>query len=368
MPSLQDNLFGDVKQFAATKAPAPYASVEDTSVAVACDWTPEPLPTLQRDEWIGFDFEYKPGSNPTKDKPFAFSLWSPQRRKGWFAPWGCKGGGNLDEDVCLRWLGTELQGRNVVGLNLKAELHQLYNLGLDPERLQIKPHDVAFNAALLNEYRLGGFSLEALAAEYLLEGERKVHPAGVHPSKFYLAHAGQIAERGISDSFLAWRIHECTQQAIKAEELERCLDLENSIINAVVLMERTGALLDRGKFSSSCVGLVPVESRSSQPLIEAFHREYGIEVHPGKRPSMVALFKKLGISTELATAWNDKKNCYEQKFSEEALKNVIKITKRRVISDVLKLRSWQSMKSKFIDKFLNKMDSKNVQTTLTVRP
>lgn len=320
------------------------------------DWKPEAPPDLTPGEWIGFDFEYKPGSNPTKDKPIAYSLWRPQMRRGWYVPWGHQGGGNLDEDVCRRWAEDNLLDRNIVGLNMKAELHQLYNWKLDPERLHIKPHDVAFNAALLNEYRLGGFSLEALSAEYLPAGERKVKPLAVDPDKFYLAHAGELAERGISDSFLAWKIHEVTLPQIKREEQERALQLENDIILAVVNMERTGALLDREKLERWDHEI----DEKISTIFMMIYRATGVPCYPNKRDSMLDLFKKLGISVELATAWNDKKNCYEQNFSEAALLNVIKKTKSRMIDLALQLRQWSSMKAKYTHKYLMKMDSKNV--------
>jgi DNA polymerase I len=318
-------------------------------------WRPVLPPDLHPGTQIGFDFEYKPGRNPTKDKPFAFSVWVPGLG-GYYVPWGHEGGGNLDEDICRRWLINNIRGRDFFGLNLKAEVHQMHNWGLDVDALDLKPHDVAFEATLLDENRMGGFSLEALAEEHLPEGERKVHPMAIDPKRFYLAHAGELAERGISDSQLAWRLHEVLWPKIQAEEMERVLDLENGIITAVCEMERNGARLDRAKLEQWDY---QVDERVND-LFMMTYRELGIGCNPDSRPDMIRLFQTLGVSVEYAKAWNDKKDDWEQNFSEEALLAAFKKTNNRVIHRVLELRKFKSLSAKYLKKYLAKIDSGNI--------
>jgi DNA polymerase-1 len=312
------------------------------------EWKPPNPPELNEGEAIGLDFEYRPGANPTKDQPFAVGVYSPGRKRSWYLPWAHEAGGNLPKEVVLRWLDRELRGRHYYAVNAKAEVHQLRNLGIDPDLSH--PHDVVFNAALLNENRYSGFSLEALCVEYLPEHERKVHPTTVGPEHFYLAHAGEVHERCEADARQHWLLHEAMAAQTKAEELTKVLDLEDRCVLPTVEMERNGAIIDRSKLEE----WVPkVDDLVSRLFMETY-REMGLPVNPNNPKEMQRLFDQLGL--QKPTAWDEETRGEKESWSEEALDTIKHPTVRRVAL----LKKWMSMKAKYFDKYLKAIDRDNV--------
>lgn len=315
-----------------------------------CPWKPEAPPQLYEGETIGFDFEYKPGSNPTKDQPFSLGIYSKERKRGWYLPWAHEGGGNLDHEQVSRFIDNELRGRHLVGLNIKAEVHQLRNLGKDVDRLGFHPHDVGYTAALLDENRYSGFSLKSLVQEYLPgSGEEKVE-LDIHPSKFYLAHAGEIANRCISDARQALMIYDATRPLLAAEDLMRVSDLEDRLVLGVVEMERNGMILDRAKAEKWSWELDNV----IDTVFMQTYRETGLGVNPDSRPEMDRLFAHLGLKKP--TSYDEEAREYTENYSEEALETVA----HPIVQRVLCLRKIRSMKSKFVDKLLAAADSENI--------
>lgn len=316
------------------------------------NWVPEMPPDLSPREKAGLDFEYVPDErDATKSRPFAFSVWSSERNQGWYVPWGHLGGGNLDEGNCKAWLENNMTDRDAYGLNMKAEVHMMRNWGMNVDRMKFRPHDVAFSAALLNEHRLKGFSLEALAEEYLPAGERKLHPCEVPPEHFSLAHAGLVAARGISDSMLAMHIHDVTYKGILAEALDRVNLVEDRGILPVVEMERNGALLDLPKLETwiaRCEALV--EERSEALRLQAGLKKF----NPDKDADMIALFHSMGLPKP--EAFDEQAKSYKPSWGAEALKKV----DSPMVKAALEIRHYRSMLSKYFLKYRSAMDSNNV--------
>lgn len=319
------------------------------------DWKPTPMPDLEPGKPVAIDFEYETSQrdDPTKTKPFSFSIYAPHLRQGWYCPWGHKGGGNLDEAACRRWALHNLRDRDVYGLNVKAEMHALNNWGIDPELLGIRPHDVAFPPTLLNEARVSGFSLAALAEEYLPATERKVDP-GIPAKYFSLAHAGFIAERGISDSYLAWRIHEVTRPEIESQALEKVNALEDSIILPIVDMERNGARIDRPKLER-WIGEI-------ERKVEKWSRELGSRVglasfNPDSPEHLERLLFTLG-KVERPKFFDEKKKDWVTSWSAEALEPLAKVSPEWDLA--LCIREHKSILSKYLNKYQLAMDEKDV--------
>lgn len=328
-----------------------WAKEEPAARWTESDWIPEMAPDLEAGKPIALDFEYKTDGrdDPTKTKPFSFSIYAPHLKRGYYLPWAHRGGGNLDEAAVRRWAIENLRDRDVYGLNVKAELHALYNWGLDPEALGIRPHDVAFPPTLLKEDRVSGFSLRALAEEYLPAGERKVEPV-VPPQYFSLAHAGFIAERGISDSYLAWRIHETTRSQIEAEELVRVNDLEDSIILPVVDMERNGARLDRQKV------LRWIDEIERKVDLDA--RSLGAKVgltsfNPDSPEHLERLLYTLG-KVQRPKFFDEKKKAWVDSWAAEAIEPLAKQFPEWDLA--LNIREHKSLLSKYLYKYSAAMD------------
>lgn len=315
----------------------------------ATDWTPSMPPPLCEGEAVGIDFEYRGDRSAIKAKPFALAVYSHDRDQGWYLPWGHEGGGNLPFEQVKTWVESEVRNRDVSGLNTKAEVHCLRHMGIDVDRMNNRWHDVAFNAALLNENRYSGFSLEALDKEYLPEHERKVNVEGLDPDKFWIGHAGEVANRCVSDARQAQLIHKATYDKILQECLERVERLEGDCILATVESERNGALLDRPKLERWSSLL---DERITQLFMET-HRETGIACNPNKGMEMARLFNSLGLQKPVM--YDEKLRSDQESWGADALKTVDHPTVQRV----MKLKKFMSMKSKYIDKYLNAMDSDN---------
>lgn len=311
------------------------------------EWRPEPLPQLHAGEPISADFEYKPNDNPTKIEPIGYSIYRPSERKGYYVPFGHEGGGNVDRDGAVRWLKNELPGRDVYGLATKFEVHCARNLGVDADLTRW--HDVAFNATLLNENRYDGFSLESLAEEYLPADERKIHPTTVDPGDFWLAHASEVAERCVSDSYLAWRIHEVTRPIIEREDLGRVLALEDRVILPVVEMERNGCRIDRGKLER---WISEVDNRIEQRTI-AVSTLLGTRALNADKPSDLDLaFARLGL--EKPVAWDDEYQEYTPSWSG------LDTVDHPVARDLQQIRRLKSIRSKYLSKYLAALDENNI--------
>lgn len=323
-------------------------------------WTTEPLPTLQDGEPIGLDFEYRPHDDPTRSKPISFSIYRPATGKSHHVPFRYEGGGNIDEAVAHRYFQDSMKNRHFYALNAKAEVHSAFNWGHDCDELDIHPHDVAFPATLLNEDRKRGFSLEALAAEYLPPEERKVH-GEEDPAKFYLCHAGEVAPRCDSDARLAYRIHEVTRPQIEAEGLVRVNDVEDDCIMPVVGMERAGVLIDRPKLERWDVEI----DQAIQAKFDYVYKETGVALVNNGERVWDQLFAKLGL--EKPIIYNDKKQMDEATYNAEGLKslafvegNLLKGVTNPILAAAFDIRRLRSMKSKYFTKFLNAIDSNNV--------
>lgn len=312
------------------------------------DWKPDTPPELKKGEAVGFDFEYEPGTNPTKDKPFSLSVWSPGRGRGWYLPWGHEYGGNLDKEVVVRWIKEQMHGRPFYSVNAKAEVHQIHNLGIDPDKMDLQPRDVVFNAALLDENRFSGYGMVDLAEEYKV-GLKKIQLT-VRPDRMRWTHAGEIADYCINDSHIHSELNAKTYPMIVEEGLEEVLALENACIIPTVECERNGAILDRAKLE---VWEYQIDEKINALFMET-HREIGLGIDPNKSDQMHRLFKLLDLP--VPSAWNDFENRYVEGFSEEALATV----KHPTVQRVLKLRKWMSLKSKYISKYLRAIDGNNV--------
>lgn len=326
------------------------------------DWVPTMPPDFQPNEPIGLDFEYLPDERSVLgSRPFSYAVYSPTRKAGWYVPWGHLAGGNVDKDLAVRWLANNLVGRDVHGLNVKAEMHMVRNLGLDPRRMGTRPHDCAFPPTLLDENRLSGFSLEALAEEYLPPEERKVHP-GLPPALFSLGHAGMIQERCVSDARLACRIHEVTRPQIEAEDLVRVNDLEDRGILAVVEAERNGALIDRPKLER-WAQLIQNRVATAQENLGAIS---GLRnFNPNQTKHMEALFRHLGRAKPQEFDEGEKR--WKESWSAAALEPLAYVNGKyedgiqdQTIALALDIRGHLSLMSKYVSKYLNAIDSNNV--------
>lgn len=307
---------------------------------------PSSLPDLAAYDEIGFDTETT-GTDVINDRAVGMSICTPDYKK-YYLPWGHIGGGNLDKSLVMRWAKRELRGKTLHGVNAKFENHMMQNEGIDLESQGCQFSDLAFRAALINENRYSGFSVESLAKEFLPEDERKVHffgAGGIKPEDFHKVAAGEIALRAESDAFLHWRLKEVTDPLIAEQDLGRVLKLENDLIPAVTYMERNGARLDRPKLERW--------SKEARQIYEDMYlkifREVGFKVNPNSGPEVQKLFDYLHLPYPRT---EEGAGSFEAKF--------LKTVQHPVVQMVLKARKMDSLRSKYIDKYLRAIGSGDI--------
>lgn len=240
------------------------------------NWKPDVPPDLTNIPLLAVDAETT-GKDKWKDKPFGLAVSLPDGRdffitEGW-----------------ERWAKNELNKKVIINLNIGFDCEQCFNAGIDLEQQGNFLVDVGHYAALLNEYRYGGFSLDALGKEYAGRGKTDCPvPAG----KLHLTHPSIVAPYAKSDSRLALDIYNIQRPKIKAESLDTVANLESDLIYVVNYMERNGAPID----------LIKLDRWRKEIRAEITQRTYdlhmmtGCKVNPSSEKDMRKLFAQLGLN------------------------------------------------------------------------
>lgn len=337
---------------------------------------PEDLPYLTGVKRIGMDCETS-GKNPFKHKVVGISIAYRTEvfdMKRLYCP-VAHASGNMDPEVVRNWFNYVLPGKEVVFANGKFDIPFLKSFGVDLEKLGVKPHDVAFPDALLDDNRISGRDLETLGLRYVGRGKAQFlgdkNKMESYPS--YLV--GPYAEE---DSSLALEVDEACVPFIKREGLEKVLALENSLIYTVCEIERNGCRIDVEKLER---WRVEVQNELHRTL-ELLHKQTGLLVQPGSGSSIAELFSNLGIkppAREVKKKKGQTKKEFEgeQKaakksrtrflsFGEDTFEvdaetptyevDELVALKHPSIDLVVKARRLESLKSKFLDKYSEGLD------------
>lgn len=295
---------------------------------------PESLPVLQgKFTKVGFDCEAT-GKDKHRDLPAGYAIHCPDGCS-LYLPKRHLGGGNLDGDLVDRWMRTELRGITLVGLNIGYDAELTCRDGIDLEAMGCKLRDVAHAAALLNENRYGGFNLEALGQEYVGRGKEK---CPIPKNLIHRVHSSLVGAYAEGDARLSLDVDEAQQPQIADQGLERVQALEDELIWVNNHMERNGARLDRPKLERWCR---EARQRFGDTILEIY-RLTGMKVNPNSGPDLVRLFKKLQIENPHKTAGGD------ESFTAEYLKTL----SHPVVKLVLQARQMDSLRSKYLDKYL----------------
>jgi DNA polymerase I-like protein with 3'-5' exonuclease and polymerase domains len=226
-------------------------------------WTPpSELPSLRgRTRLLAYDVETKdvdlkrlgPGVRRGA-KIVGFSVGTDDGHR-WYLPIRHEGGGNLDEDVVLRWAREELNAFDgeVVGTNLGYDLDFSYEEGITFERAK-GFHDVQIAEPLLDEHRLR-YDLDALSEDYLGEGKDEsllMEGAAAYGARtareakglLWRMPANLVGPYGEGDADRPLRILPLQLKKLEAEGLTDLYDMERKLIPLLVRMRRRGVRLD----------------------------------------------------------------------------------------------------------------------------
>jgi DNA polymerase-1 len=322
---------------------------------------PRELPT-RLPQWLSFDSECT-GVNPFKDRPVGFSIaYRTDALHSMYLPFG-HASGNLDPEMVMRWAKAELRGKDLVFANAKYDIAICRRVGLDLESIGVRPHDVAFKDALLDDERAGGHGLNEMGLRYCGEGKSEFPGVGLHRLPSW--KVGPYAEQ---DARLTLLVDEATQPAITEQGLQRVLDLEDSLIYAVCHLESTGSRIDVDKLHR---WRREVQQEYESCMWQIF-RLIGERITPTSSNSLVSLLRKCGIESTLRPAEKEGESPYyllavngTQVRAECTSGEHISLTDEAIerlaayhpaIQLSLRARRLQSLKSKFLDKFADGLD------------
>jgi DNA polymerase-1 len=304
-------------------------------VGEVTEWKPlTELPSLSGISELAMDCETT-GKNKHYSVPVGTAYRLPDGRK-FYLPIG-HSGGNLDGEKVERWKRQELRDKKLVGLNIGFDAEVELNGGVDLEAQGCILHDVAHDAALLNENRYGGFNLNDLGLEYCERPKRDDH---LDKSRMAEYHSSKVGEYAEDDADLAWEVYQVQKPLIAKDKLEKVSDLEDRLIWPNNYMERNGARLDVGKLMRFTIDLD--EELSS--LLMGIHKEYGINFNPNTEDSWDKLFWANNLdSHKVINEQGDEVSSYTEDY--------LKTFQQAAIVAGLHARRLLSLKSKYLTKY-----------------
>jgi DNA polymerase I-like protein with 3'-5' exonuclease and polymerase domains len=204
-----------------------------------------------------------------------------------------EGGGNLDEDIVLRWLKNTLSStrRDVVFHNA------LYDVGwLRKEGVTVAGNilDTIVAAPLIDENRFS-YSLENLGAAYCDErkDESLLQDAalafGINPkSEMYKLHAKYVGPYGQQDASLTLKLWNKLKLEIAEQGLENILKMESKLIPLLLEMRWRGVRVDEEKAQQVSKKL----STEEQKIQVEIKRKYGSDINLWANASLQNIFEK----------------------------------------------------------------------------
>jgi len=312
------------------------------------DWTPpSTFPDLNRARIIGLDVETKdpylkekgPGTIRRDGHVAGVAISSDIGFTGYY-PIGHLGGGNLDKDVVLRYVGSILSNsRQIkVGANLPYDLEWLRAEGVKVAG----PYRCIQQAeALINEERRS-YSLESLAQSYLGVGKEEsllreaASVYGVDPKselwKLPAKYAGAYAEGDVTPLIPIYK-----QQAdlLEIEKLDKIYELESSLIPVLLDMRFQGVPVNLERAHDVSLQLQIEEEKLRLKL-----REWaGFNVNEWSNDHLASVCRSHNISFTMT-----------DKGNPSFTKDFLKFSDSPFLKTVTDVRTLNRLRTKFIDK------------------
>jgi DNA polymerase I-like protein with 3'-5' exonuclease and polymerase domains len=246
-------------------------------------WKPDELPSLSGINEVSFDTETDGLTWWRGNRPVGIAV----HAAGWphprYLPFGHRRGGNLPEERVKEWAQRELRGKLLYGLNIRFDAHMMREWGIDLVGQGCTFSDLGHTAALLDDHRFT-FSLESIAQTYLGEG-KVTGLSGEHMADY---HASQVTPYARQDVNLGLRLRATMYPDLEAEELMGVQALEDSVIPAVLEMERNACLIDVEKLNRWVIESEREVNRLQWELIN----KAGFRCDPARNGDLVRLFEK----------------------------------------------------------------------------
>jgi DNA polymerase-1 len=307
---------------------------------------PRTLPSLQGVKRISWDCETS-GLNPFSDRAVGFSL--ALRRGGdveqHYLPVG-HSEGNLPLALVQEWAARELPGKDVVFANAKFDVHFALRAGIDFEAIGVRPHDVAFKDALLDDERVAGHGLDQMAARYC--GEGKMPFPGAHMDAM---PSWRVAPYAMHDARVTLLVDEATDPLIREQGLERVLALEDALIYCTCHIERVGSRIDVEKLDRW--------RREAHQALEGclwqLHSMTGLQINPTSPEDLMRLCRQTGVPIPKERTGATARHPQGQvSFTDEVVERLA--AGNPAFAVALRARRVKSLLVKFLDKFWDSLD------------
>ena len=246
--------------------------------------TYDPLLMSHGPSWVFPDAGYITGvAIATKD----FSLYFPIQHKG---------GGNLDKELVLRWLGKQMLHNND-----KIFHNSLYDMGwLKRYGITVngKIQDTMFAAPLIDENQYS-YSLNSLGEKYC--GEKKdetllynaARAYGVDAkSEMYLLPAKYVGPYGEQDAALTLKLWSVFKKLIELENVGKIYELETGLIPILLDMRYKGVPVDLGVAEQVSKRL----QKEEDDILNNIHKEFGMKPELWAAQSVATVFDRAGLS------------------------------------------------------------------------
>jgi|TARA_R110000824_G_scaffold1386_6_gene7053 DNA polymerase-1 len=310
------------------------------------NWTPLPPPSLSGISQLEFDCETDGLKWWEKDRPIGCSITLPQGvlpegNTALYLPWGHQGGGNLDEAVVKRWAKRELRNKHLTGLNIRFDIHQFREWGVDLEAQGCTFSDVGHYAALLDDHRKR-LNLDSLVQDYL--GIEKVGKE-LDATRMASYHAGEVAPRAEAD---VWQVRDLRAKMwplLDEQELQRVRQLEDEIIPVVCEMEKNGTLIDQELLEK----WIHDTEQDFERCLWKIHRETGLAIDPGRTSDKEKLFNRYHLRIERTPNGTPS-------FTDA----ILKALNHPVIETLRRAIKLKSLRSKYLLKYRDAVDSHGV--------
>ena len=260
---------------------------------------PEVFPQFSETETVAVDLEtYDPhlmtcGPGWATSRGYIVGIGVATEKWSGYFPIRHQGGGNLDEDIVLRWLRNLLSStkRDVIFHNA------LYDVGwLRREGVEIKGNilDTIVAAPLVDEHRYS-YSLDNLGEFYCNEkkDESLLRDAalafGINPkSEMYKLPAKYVGPYGQQDAALTLKLWHKLKAEVVAQDLEKILTMECRLIPLLLEMRWRGVRVDEERAEQVSKQL----STEEQKIQVEIKRKYGAEVNLWANASLQEIFDK----------------------------------------------------------------------------
>lgn len=275
------------------------------------DWTPpRDFPNLSGAKYVAIDSETRdpnlldrgPGSIRKDGYPVGFSIATDTGYSGYF-PFAHFAGGNMDRGRVIEFMRDVCADTSTekVGANLPYDLEWMHSVGIT---VRGRLHDVQAAEALIDEDRVGGYSLDSIALARLGEGKdesllnKAIAAYGISENELkngkswmWKLHSKFIGPYATADALKTLRVFEAQKKVLDSEKLWQVYDLECELMPIILKMRLKGVRVDLERAEQLAKQWKLKEDQISYDVLI----EHGHHLNPWAAADIAKIAGKLGV-------------------------------------------------------------------------